>query len=82
MSSNVSVMSAELRMEFGEIDIYLFDQLLRGRFDRRQHVLDAGRGAGRIFVFPATPLRCAGGSTPIRRSSIIGEQKWSNSVER
>ena len=32
---------------FGEIDIYLFDQLLRGRFDRRARVLDAGCGDGR-----------------------------------
>ena len=27
--------SAELRAQFGEIDIYLFDQVLRGRFDGR-----------------------------------------------
>jgi SAM-dependent methyltransferase len=41
------VTSAELRAQFGEIDIYLFDQLLRGRFDARRRVLDAGCGAGR-----------------------------------
>ena len=41
------VPSAELRAQFGEIDIYLFDQLLRGRFDTRRRVLDAGCGAGR-----------------------------------
>jgi SAM-dependent methyltransferase len=38
---------AELRDAFGEIDIYLFDQVLRGRFDRRRRVLDAGCGDGR-----------------------------------
>jgi SAM-dependent methyltransferase len=38
-------------MEFGEIDIYLFDQLLRGRFDRRQRVLDAGCGTGRNLPY-------------------------------
>ena len=38
---------AELRAQFGEIDIYLFDQVLRGRFDRRRRVLDAGCGDGR-----------------------------------
>jgi SAM-dependent methyltransferase len=38
-------------MEFGEIDIYLFDQLLRGRFDHRRRVLDAGCGAGRNLQF-------------------------------
>lgn len=38
---------ARLREQFGEIDIYLFDQLLRGRFDGRRVVLDAGCGGGR-----------------------------------
>jgi|SRR5471032_2831971 len=42
---------AELRASFGEIDIYLFDQLLRGRFDRRRRVLDAGCGDGRNLVY-------------------------------
>ena len=51
MLSDVSAGSAELRMEFGEIDIYLFDQLLRGRFDHRQRVLDAGCGAGRNLPY-------------------------------
>jgi tellurite methyltransferase len=51
MASDRSAVSAELRMEFGEIDIYLFDQLLRGRFDGRQRVLDAGCGAGRNLPF-------------------------------
>ena len=39
--------SVDLRSTFGEIDIYLFDQLLRGRFDSRSRVLDAGCGDGR-----------------------------------
>jgi SAM-dependent methyltransferase len=43
--------AAELRALFGEIDIYLFDQLLRGRFDRRRRVLDAGCGDGRNLVY-------------------------------
>ena len=42
---------AELRSSFGAIDIYLFDQLLRGRFDGRTRVLDAGCGDGRNLVF-------------------------------
>jgi SAM-dependent methyltransferase len=36
-----------LRDTFGDIDIYLFDQLLRGRFDARPRILDAGCGDGR-----------------------------------
>ena len=43
--------SAPLRSTFGEIDIYLFDQLLKGRFDRRTRVLDAGCGDGRNLVY-------------------------------
>lgn len=33
------------------MDIYLFDQLLRGRFDARRRVLDAGCGRGRNLPF-------------------------------
>src|SRR5215213_9054822 len=36
---------------FGQIDIYLFDQLLKGRFDPRMRVLDAGCGGGRNLVY-------------------------------
>jgi len=43
--------SGDLRAEYGEIDIYLFDQLVRGRFDRRRRVLDAGCGAGRNLPY-------------------------------
>ena len=41
----------ELPAKFGEIDIYLFDQLLRGRFDQRPRVLDAGCGDGRNLMY-------------------------------
>ena len=41
---------SELRSRFGEIDIYLFDQLLKGRFDGARTVLDAGCGSGRNLV--------------------------------
>ena len=51
MDRNVPLPSAELTATFGEIDIYLFDQLLRGRFDLRPRVLDAGCGDGRNLVY-------------------------------
>jgi SAM-dependent methyltransferase len=41
----------EVCAQFGEIDIYLFDQILKGRFDRRPRVLDAGCGPGRNLVY-------------------------------
>ena len=44
-------LSGELRTTFGEIDIYLFDQLLKGRFDAARTVLDAGCGGGRNLHF-------------------------------
>src|SRR5262249_49220974 len=40
-----------LRDEFGDIDVYLFDQLLRGRIARGMRILDAGCGAGRNLVY-------------------------------
>lgn len=36
---------------FGEIDIYLFDQILKNRFSREMSVLDAGCGGGRNLVY-------------------------------
>jgi 2-polyprenyl-3-methyl-5-hydroxy-6-metoxy-1,4-benzoquinol methylase len=36
---------------FGEIDIYLFDQLLKGRFDDSKTVLDVGCGFGRNLYY-------------------------------
>ncbi len=41
----------ELRRQFGTIDIYLFDQLLKGRFDDCTSVLEVGCGTGRNLVF-------------------------------
>jgi tellurite methyltransferase len=37
--------------EFGDIDIYLFDQLQRGRIRPGMRVLDAGCGAGRNLIY-------------------------------
>lgn len=37
---------------FGGIDIYLFDQLLKGRFARGDRILDAGCGSGRNAHYP------------------------------
>jgi len=41
----------DLETEFGAIDIYLFDQLLRGRISPGDRVLDAGCGSGRNLVY-------------------------------
>lgn len=43
--------SLNLQEWFGGIDIYLFDQLLKGRFVSGMRVLDAGCGTGRNLVY-------------------------------
>jgi SAM-dependent methyltransferase len=40
-----------LQEQFGQIDIYLFDQLLRGRITPGMRILDAGSGSGRNLVY-------------------------------
>ena len=40
-----------LEDQFGPIDIYLFDQLLRGRISPGMRLLDAGCGSGRNLVY-------------------------------
>ena len=44
---NESIEYSELQRSFGGIDIYLFDQLLRGAIRPGMRVLDAGCGGGR-----------------------------------
>jgi tellurite methyltransferase len=44
-------MQNNLMQLYGNIDIYLFDQLLKGRFDNSKKVLDAGCGGGRNLVY-------------------------------
>jgi len=40
-----------LQEQFGQIDIYLFDQLLKGRIAPGMRILDAGCGSGRNLVY-------------------------------
>ncbi len=41
----------DLLAQFGQIDIYLFDQLLRSRITRGMRIVDAGCGGGRNLVY-------------------------------
>src|SRR4029077_18774095 len=43
--------SESLREQFGDIDVYLFDQLLVGRIVSGMKVLEAGCGSGRNLIF-------------------------------
>jgi tellurite methyltransferase len=50
-----------LREQFGEIDIYLFDQLLRGRVAAGMKIFDAGCGFGRnLHYLLAAGYECFG----------------------
>jgi tellurite methyltransferase len=41
----------DLQQQFGQIDIYLFDQILRGRVAPGMRIFDAGCGHGRNLVY-------------------------------
>ncbi|MBE5319987.1 class I SAM-dependent methyltransferase [Pedobacter sp. MR2016-19] len=43
--------SEHIQETFGNIDIYLFDQLLKGTYDGCKSVLDAGCGTGRNLLY-------------------------------
>lgn len=51
MGDQANQLDLGLRAEFGNIDIYVFDQLLRGQIKQDHRVLDAGCGGGRNLVF-------------------------------
>lgn len=42
---------SSLSAQFGQIDVYLFDQLLRGRIAKGMRVLDCGCGTGRNLTY-------------------------------
>ena len=44
-------MKNNLQETFGNIDIYLFDKLLKGRFDNCKTIVDVGCGYGRNLVY-------------------------------
>lgn len=44
-------MRSHLQEQFGQIDIYLFDQILRGRVAPGMRVVDAGCGSGRNLIY-------------------------------
>jgi tellurite methyltransferase len=47
----IYLMKNNLQQLYGNIDVYLFDQLLKGRFDNCKKVLDVGCGGGRNIVY-------------------------------
>ncbi|HLJ88912.1 MAG TPA: class I SAM-dependent methyltransferase [Candidatus Angelobacter sp.] len=51
MSSQATPFTSHLQEQFGQIDIYLFDQILRGRIRPGMRIFDAGCGSGRNIVY-------------------------------
>ena len=51
MHRGLIFLAMHLHDEFGNIDIYVFDQLLRGRIAPGMRVFDAGCGGGRNLVY-------------------------------
>src|SRR5690606_37150496 len=50
-ASRIHMMALTLQEQFGQIDIYLYDQLLKGRITPGMRIFDAGCGAGRNIVY-------------------------------
>lgn len=50
-NSVIGMATRTLQEQFGNIDIYLFDQLLKGRISPGMRILDAGCGSGRNLVY-------------------------------
>jgi tellurite methyltransferase len=50
-ANNYLIMQTELQQLYGNIDIYLFDQLIKGTYDDCHKILDAGCGGGRNLVY-------------------------------
>ncbi len=45
------MLTPTLQEQFGQIDIYLFDQLLKGRITHGMRIVDAGCGSGRNLIY-------------------------------
>ncbi|MGL1900638.1 MAG: class I SAM-dependent methyltransferase [Fibrobacterales bacterium] len=69
-------MKKDLETQFGGIDIYLFDQIVRGRFDSVTSLLDAGCGRGRNLHFLSNHIDSVWGID--QNSSAIEECKKTN----
>jgi SAM-dependent methyltransferase len=51
VGNEASIVALSIQEQFGKIDIYVFDQILRGTFSAGMRVLDAGCGYGRNLVY-------------------------------
>ncbi len=71
--------------EFGNIDVYLFDQILKGRVNPNHKILDAGCGGGRnLFYFLKNGFECFGvdaNEIAIQRMQNLAKELSTNSLK-
>jgi len=51
LPENIDSLETSLYQQFGNLDIYIFDQLLKGQIQKEHRILDAGCGRGRNHYY-------------------------------
>lgn len=69
-----------LAQKFGQIDIYLFDQLLKGRIHSGDRVLDAGCGSGRNILY-LMRMGCRVSAVDTNPDAVAGVQELASELE-
>ena len=75
----MSPSDGNLAEEFGQIDIYLFDQLLKGRVWPTDRVLDAGCGSGRNLLY-LMRMGCRVSAVDTNRDAVEGVRELSREL--
>lgn len=76
----MSLSDGNLAEEFGQIDIYLFDQLLKGRIWPTDRVLDAGCGSGRNILY-LMRMGCRVSAVDTNPDAVAGVRELAQELE-